>query len=391
MTTVIKNGKIVTDGKILEGYSLYFEDGKIKALTTEELSADEVIDAKGNYVSAGFVEIHSHGAGGCDFLDETVEAYLTAAETMARHGTTAVAPTLTSVDREGMKRSVAVYKEAIAKNTRGASFIGIHAEGPYFAESQKGAQESRFIHPFDREEYEEILEAADGAIVRWSAAPELPGMEEFAKYVSERGICLSIGHTDADFDEAMHAYDLGFTHLTHFYSGMSMVHRKNAYRISGVVEAGYLNDGFTVEIIADGKHLPASLLKLIYKVKGSDRIALTTDSMRAAGMPEGPSILGKLDNGMEVIVEDGVAKILDRTAFAGSVATSDRLIRTMINLAEVSLPEAIKMATETPARIIGAKSKGKLEAGYDADVIIFDEGINVMRTIIGGTTVFEAV
>ena len=389
--TVIKNGKIIAGDEILVGYSLYFNDGKITALAKNDLPADEVIDAKGNYVSPGFIEIHSHGAGGYDFLDETVEAYLVAAETMARHGTTAVAPTLTSVDTESMKRSVAVYKEAVANNTRGAAFIGIHAEGPYFAESQKGAQESRFIHPFRRDEYVEILKAADGAIVRWSAAPELEGMEDFAKYVGARGICMSIGHTDADFDTAMRAYELGFTHLTHFYSGMSMVHRKNAYRISGVVEAGYLNDGFTVEIIADGKHLPASLLKLIYKVKGPDRIALTTDSMRAAGMPEGPSVLGKIDNGMEVIVEDGVAKILDRTAFAGSVATSDRLVRNMVNMAEVPLTDAIKMASKTPAKILGLKNKGILAEGYDADVVIFDEDINVKKTIVGGTVVFAAL
>ncbi len=389
MTTVIKNGRIVTGDSILEGYNLCFEDGRITAITNESITEDDVIDAKGNYVSAGFIDIHTHGAGGYDFLDETVDAYLVAAETMARHGATAITPTLTSVDAEGMKRSVAIYKDACVKNTRGAAFLGLHAEGPYFAESQKGAQESRFIHPFVPEEYKEILDVADGAIVRWSAAPELPGVEEFASYVGERGICMSIGHTDADFDEAMYAYGLGFKHLTHFYSGMSMVHRKNAYRISGVVEAGYLNDGFTVEIIADGKHLPASLLKLIYKVKGADRIALITDSIRAAGQSVERSVIGKIDNGMEVIVEDDVAKLLDRTAFAGSVATYDRLVRNMIKMADVPLTDAIKMATATPAKIIGAKSKGELKVGYDADVVIFDGDINIKRTIIGGKTVFS--
>ena len=389
MKTVIKNGRIIADDEILVGYNLYYENDKISAITKDELPADEVIDAEGNYVCAGFIDMHTHGAGGFDFLDETVEAYLTAAEMMARHGTTAVMPTLTSVDAEGMKRSVAVYKEAIAKNDKGSAFIGIHAEGPYFAESQKGAQESRFIHPFVPEEYKEILDVADGAIVRWSAAPELPGVEEFASCVGERGVCMSIGHTDADFDEAMYAYGLGFKHLTHFYSGMSMVHRKNAYRISGVVEAGYLNDGFTVEIIADGKHLPASLLKLIYKVKGADRIALITDSIRAAGTSVERSVIGKIDNGMEVIVEDDVAKLLDRTAFAGSVATYDRLVRNMIKMADVPLTDAIKMATATPARIIGAKAKGELKVGYDADVVIFDGDINIKRTIIGGKTVFS--
>ena len=390
MKTVIKNGRIIADDEILVGYNLYYENDKISAITKDELPADEVIDAEGNYVSAGFIDMHTHGAGGFDFLDETVEAYLTAAECMARHGTTAVMPTLTSVDAEGMKRSVAVYKEAISKNDKGAAFIGIHAEGPYFAESQKGAQESRFIHPFLPDEYREILDVADGAIKRWSAAPELSGMEEFADYAKEQGVLLSIGHTDADFDEAMHAYEHGFTHLTHFYSAMSMVHRKNAYRISGVVEAGYLNDGFTVEIIADGKHLPPSLLKLIYKVKGADNIALVTDSIRAAGMSDGPSILGKIDNGMEVIVEDGVAKLLDRTAFAGSVATFDRLVRTMITLAEVSLTDAIKMSTKTPARILGLTSKGQLKAGFDADIVVFDENVNIKKTVIGGKAVYTA-
>ena len=390
MKTVIKNGRIIADDEILVGYNLYYENDKISAITKDELPADEVIDAEGNYVSAGFIDMHTHGAGGFDFLDETVEAYVKSAEVMAQHGTTAVMPTLTSVDAEGMKRSVAVYKEAIAKNDKGAAFVGIHAEGPYFAESQKGAQESRFIHPFLPEEYKEILDIADGAITRWSAAPELSGMEDFAKYAKEHGVLLSIGHSDADFDTAMRAYEHGFTHLTHFYSAMSTVHRKNAYRISGIVEAGYLNDGFTVEIIADGKHLPASLLKLIYKVKGADNIALVTDSIRAAGMPDGPSVLGKIDNGMEVIVEDGVAKLLDRTAFAGSVATFDRLVRTMITLAEVSLTDAIKMSTKTPARVLGLTSKGQLKAGFDADVVIFDDDINVKRTVIGGKTVYTA-
>ncbi len=390
MTTVIRNGKIIVDDEILVGKSLYFEDGKITALTDEQLPANEIIDAKGNYVSAGFIDMHTHGAGGYDFLDETVEAYLTAAEMMARHGATAIAPTLTSVDAEGIKRSVAVYKEAKKQNDKGAEFLGLHAEGPYFAESQKGAQESRFIHHFVPEEYREILDAADGAILRWSAAPELEGMEDFAKYARERGVMLSMGHTDADYEDAMRAYELGFTHLTHFYSAMSTVHRRNAFRYAGVVEAGYLTDGMTVEIIADGIHLPTPLLKLIYKVKGADSIALITDSIRAAGMPEGPSVIGRIDNGMEVIVEDGVAKLLDRTAFAGSVATYDRLVRNMINMAEVPLTDAIKMASKTPARILGLATKGELKSGYDADIVIFDGDINVKRTVIGGRTVFSA-
>ncbi len=149
-------------------------------------------------------------------------------------------------------------------------------------------------------------------------------------------------------------------------------------------------DEMTVEIIADGSHLPASLLKLIYKIKGADRIALVTDSMRAAGLPEGESILGSLENGMKVIVEDGVAKLPDRTAFAGSVATTDRLVRNMLNLTGVSLTEAIKMITLTPAAIMGVSdSKGSIVPGKDADIVIFDKDINVEMTIIQGKVMYK--
>ncbi len=389
MKTVIKNGKIILENEILENYNLYFEDGKITEITKEDLPSDNAIDAKGNYVSPGFIDMHTHGAGGHDFLDKSEEAYLESAKMHAEHGATAILPTLTSVDIDGMKDAIAIYKSVKEKAHDGAQLLGIHAEGPYFAESQKGAQEPRFIHPFDKEEYEEILKVCDGAMLRWSAAPELPGMEDFAKAMKEHGILASIGHSDADFDCVEKAKNLGFTHITHLYSCTSTVHRKNAFRYAGIIEAAYLFDDITVEIIADGIHLPAPLLKLIYKLKGPDKIALITDSMRAAGMPDGESILGSKDNGMKVIVEDGVAKLLDRSAFAGSVATFDRLVRNMITMADVPLVDAVKMGSLTPAKILGIENKGALKTGFDADIVIFDENINVLNTIIGGRVVFS--
>lgn len=388
MITRIFNGKIVRENTVSEGLSLYFEDGKITAITADNLPCDEEIDAAGNYVSPGFIDMHTHGAGGFDFLDKTEEAYLVSARVHAEHGATAIVPTLTSVDIDGMKEAINLYKSVKSVSHNGAELVGLHAEGPYFAESQKGAQEPRFIHPFDEAEYNEILKIGGDCILRWSAAPELEGCEGFADAIKKYNILPCIGHSDADFDCAEAAFKNGFTHITHLYSCTSSVHRKNAFRYAGIVEAAYLFDDMTVEIIADGIHLPPALLKLIYKLKGADKIALITDSMRGAGMPDGESVLGNRDNGLKVIIEDGVAKLPDRSAFAGSVATCDRLVRNMITLADVPLCDAVKMASATPARILKLEGKGQLAPGYDADIVIFDDKINIKRTIVNGKQVY---
>jgi N-acetylglucosamine-6-phosphate deacetylase len=222
-------------------------------------------------------------------------------------------------------------------------------------------------------------------IRRWSIAPERKGAIAFGRLLADRGILPSMAHTDAIYEEALEAFHNGYTLLTHFYSAMSGVTRRNAFRYAGVIEAGYLHDELDVEIIADGVHLPAPLLKLICKVKGPDSIALITDAMRGAGMPEGPSILGNRSDGLPVIIEDGVAKLPDRSSFAGSVATADRLVRTMIRIADCSLTDAIRMITATPARILGVQDRiGHLKPGYDADIVIFDEDVQVKETILQG-------
>ena len=266
----------------------------------------------------------------------------------------------------------------------GPNMLGLHLEGPYFSMEQKGAQDPRYIKSPERDEYLRILDHSDD-IVRWTVAPELDGAMKMGRELTDRGILCSIGHSNAIYQDVLEAFENGYTHITHLYSGMSMVRRIDAYRYSGVVESAYLIDEMTVEIIADGDHLPESLLKLIYKIKGSDRICLVTDSMRAAGMPEGKSILGSLKDGQEVIVEDGVAKLLDRSAFAGSVATADRLVRTMTQIAAVPIEEAVKMITLTPARIMGIEgTKGSLVESKDADIVVFDDNIEIDLVIVGG-------
>ena len=277
----------------------------------------------------------------------------------------------------------------MAENHDGAQFGGMHLEGPYFSPAFAGAQDRRYLRNPRPEEYMEILDRCPD-LARWSFAPELDGAAGFAAELRRRGIVASIGHTDATFRECDAAYRSGATLMTHFYSCMSTISRRNAFRYAGTIEYGYWQDGMSVEIIADGIHVPEDLLRLLLKIKGIDRISLVTDSMRAAGMPEGKSILGGLSDGQEVIVEDGVAKLPDRSAFAGSVATADRLVRTMVNMAGCSIPDAVKMITENPAKIMGVfGSKGSLEPGKDADIVIFDKDINIRRTMVGGRTIYR--
>lgn len=388
----IYNGKIIAPTGILANHILYISDGQISAITQNnyDLPGATEIDAGGNYVSPGFIDIHLHGGGDHDFMDNDLNGYLEIARVHARHGTTAMTPTTLSCEKKDLLQTLELYEQACQLNTTGAEFIGLHIEGPYFAMSQKGAQDSRYIRNPDPEEYKEIL-AASPVITRWSAAPELPGAIAFGQYLASKNILPAIAHTDAIYEDVEKAFAVGYTHITHLYSAMSGVTRKNAHRFAGVIEAAYLMDNMTVEIIADGVHLPPPLLKLIYKIKGTDKIALITDAMRAATMPEGESILGSRRDGLKVLVEEGVAKLPDRSAFAGSVATTDRLVRNMIRLAEVPLIDAVKMMTNTPAKIMKVDNrKGSIEKGKDADIVIFDDNIRILHTIVKGTPVYSA-
>ncbi len=284
---------------------------------------------------------------------------------IARYGTTAMLPTTLTSSKAALFHTLDVYKSAVEKNINGAQFLGLHLEGPYLSINQCGAQDPTYIRNPDPVEYKEIL-AATNDIKRWSAAPELEGAIEFGKYLTSKGVLVAMAHTDAIYEEALKGFENGYTLATHFYSAMSGVTRRNAYRYAGVVEAGYLIDEMDVEIIADGIHLPAPLLKLVYKIKGAGRTALITDAMRGAGMPEGESVLGNIDTGLKVIIEDGVAKLPDRSSFAGSVATADRLVRNMITMAGVSIQEAVRMITMTPARILKMEGKNGIDREREA-------------------------
>jgi len=389
----IFNGRLITPFRLVENGTLLIEEGRIIEVSQENIDfpGARLIDAQNNYVAPGFIDIHTHGGGGHDFMDGTVNAFLGAAKLHALHGTTALVPTILTCQIDELFQLFRIYRQAKKENIEGSQFLGLHLEGPYFSMNQRGAQDPRYIRFPQREEYDYILSQSDD-IIRWSAAPELKGAMEFGREVTQQGILAAIAHTDATSEEVAEAIENGYSHITHLYSGMSGVMRRNAFRYAGVIETAFIFDQLTVEIIADGVHLPMSLLQLIYKQKGPSRIAMVTDSMRAAGQTKGQSILGSLKDGLKVIIENGVAKLSDRTAFAGSVATADLLVRNMVQLVEVPLLHAVQMITSTPAQICKIdRYKGTLTAGKDADVIIFDENIEIKTTIINGNIIINRI
>lgn len=376
----IINGKLITPEKIVEK-SLYITENKISAITDENLEYDTLIDADGNYISPGFIDMHTHGGGGYDFMDGGVEPILSAAEFHLKHGTTSILPTTVTADWEGLKQAVLDVKEAMRSCP---TILGIHLEGPYFSAEQGGAQNPDYLRSLQREEYIEMLELGKDVIKRWDFAPELDGSEAFCQTLLDYGVVPSVGHSNATYEEVLKVYRLGCRLVTHLYSGMSSITRSGGFRKLGVIESAYLLDEMDVEIIADGCHLPPELLQLICKCKDIKQISLITDAIRGAGFSSGKCILGRKQDGTECIIEDGVAKLPDRTAFAGSIATADRLLRVMVQDAGIPLNDAIRMMTENPARVLGLKNKGKLQEGHDADLVFFDEKINLKRVMYGG-------
>lgn len=381
----LHGGKIIFENETRKA-DILIKDGKIEAIIDAETSTPDykMHDCTDMNISAGFVEIHSHGAGGSDFMDAEEDTYKNILSLQVQHGTTSIMPTTLSASCEGLSKAIDCYLQAENDKTLPVNLLGVHMEGIYISPNQAGAQRPENIRKFDEKEYKFLFERSMGKIKRWSVAPELDGAKEFADFANKNNITLSIAHSDADFDTVVKAFDWGYRHATHLYSGMSTVFRREGFRVAGVVEAAYYLDDMNVELIADGCHLPNSLLQLAIKSKGTDRVALITDSMRAAGQTSGESFLGSKDEPMPVVIEKGVAMLLTHDAFGGSIATSDRLIRTILG-AGFSLNEAVKMATITPLKMMNLNvKKGLLKEGYDADICVFDDNINIKNVFVNG-------
>ncbi len=383
MTTKIVSDKIILEDKIFDGF-IYINDGKISEVSAIDRKADETYDLTSLYVSPGFIETHTHGGIGLSFLTGSADEMVRACNFHLEHGATTIAPTVSAAPFEQMKNATKNISEAKKSDKLLGNILGAHLEGPYLSPKQCGAQFPDFItHPI-KEEYEALVAELGKDIARWTYAPENDADGEFCRFITENGILASAGHTDATLPDMDTAIKNGCGLITHLYSCTSTVTRKGGFRSLGVIESAYLRDELLCEIIADGKHLPPELINMICKIKGYDKILAVTDSLELAGTDATHGFMGAT----EYIIEDGVCKLCDRSAFAGSIATSDRLIKVLTVDCGIPLVYAVKMLTQNPARLFSL-NKGEIKQGFDADLVVFDENIDIKNVFVNGICVYK--
>lgn len=383
MLTQLINARILTPQGWLKDGSVLIRDGKILEVTNCDLAVigAQLIDVKGMYVLPGGVEIHAHGGGGRDFMECTEDAFRGAVKTHMKYGTTSIFPTLSSSTVPMIEQAAETCTKMMAE--KNSPILGLHLEGHYLNMAMAGGQMPENIKNPDPNEYIPIVENWH-CIKRWDAAPELPGAMQFGKYITGKGILASVAHTQAEFEDIRTAYEAGYTHATHFYNAMPGFHKRREYKYEGTVESIYLMDDMTVEVVADGIHVPPTILRLVYKIKGVERMCAITDALACAASDSKEAFDPR------VIIEDGVCKLADHSALAGSVATMDRLIRTMVQKADIPLSDAVRMVSETPARIMGVYDrKGSLQKGKDADIIVMDEDLKIRAVWAMGKLVSE--
>ena len=387
MRRIFENGRIVLPGGVAQGVRLLAEGDRIldPAFRGERPEGDGV-DLEGGWLLPGFIDLHLHGGDGADFMDGSPEAFRRACKVHCCHGTTSLCPTTVACSKEELFRLFDVCRET---GDTGADILGLHLEGPYISQEFRGAQPERFVRDPDPQEVDEILERADGLIARWSSAPELPGMEALAEKLRKRGILCAVAHSAATCEDVEAAFGWGFTHITHLYSSIPSVRKLNQRVHAGVIEAAYLLDDMTVELIGDGRHVPKELMQTVVKLKGPDRVALITDAMRAAGSSVTESFLGSPADGNRVIIEDGVAKLPDRSFFAGSIATADHVFRNAVTEYGFPPETVSRMMSGTPAKILGRYGElGSLSAGKRTDLVVMDRDFQVRQVYVRGRLVF---
>ena len=375
---IIYNGKIILEDKILENKAIVF-DSKIKEIIDEDQVKNydcEKIDAEGNFVSPGLIDIHIHGCKGSDTSDDNDTAIDVMSREVIKTGVTSFLPTSLTLSRECIRKVLKRVRTRM-EHSEGANVLGCHLEGPFINVKHKGAQDERYIIPPDFsmiEDYKDVVKII-------SMAPELSGSLEFIDKCVENGIVVSIGHTDATYDEAVTAIKRGASHITHTYNAMTPLHHRNP----GVVGAAMLEDGVSCELIVDNIHIHPAAQRILLKMKGIDNITLITDAMRACMMPNGEYLLGELN----VFVKDGKAVLKDGT-LAGSILRLNVAVRNFMKNTGLPIYDVVRAASLNQAKLLKVDDrKGSIEVGKDADITIFDNDINIKYTFVNGNEVYR--
>lgn len=368
----IVNGKVIMDESV-EHKAVLVEGDRILDICAKVPDEAEIIDAQGQYVSPGFIDIHIHGCNGFDIMTDTYESLMNISPYLLSTGVTGFLATTMTESLGKIRETIREAKRAYC-NTSGADLLGIHMEGPFISSQYKGAQNPQYIQKPSIESFREICGDNEDLVKIVTLAPELEGACEFIEYLKERDVVPSIGHTNADYEEARRGIGWGIKCSTHTFNGM----KGFAHREPGALGA-VMDSDIMAEVIADGIHVHPAALRILAKLKGLDNLILVTDSMMAAGMEDGRYSLG----GQKVNVEDGVAR-LSSGQLAGSTLTMNRAVRNIKDFLNITVPQAVSMAAGNPARLLGLKDRGKLAKGYKADIIIFNEDIRVTRVIKSG-------
>ena len=387
MDTLFVNARVCTPFELRDACVLT-RDGVIEGVFDhiDPPAGARVIDAKGMTLTPGYIDLHVHGGGGFSAMDG-VDAVVGMANAHALHGTTSILPTTLSMPLGEMAAAGDAVGRAMKDARCLSTILGVHQEGPCLSPAQGGAQAVDALLVPSKADLRALIEDCPH-LKMMGVAPELDGALALGRRLNELGVVASVAHSDADYDTVARAALSGFSDVTHLYSGCSSVVRKNAFRVAGVVEAGLEMESLTVQVIADGCHLPLSLLRLIWRCKGPDKMYAITDGLEFAAMEQEEGATYVQRNGQTCVYEDGVMKLPSRKVFAGSVATMSRLVRTLVK-AGIPAHDAIRMATDTPARRIGATKKGRVAAGYDADLLLLDADLHVSLCMAKGRIIAE--
>ncbi|RFC42228.1 MAG: N-acetylglucosamine-6-phosphate deacetylase [Verrucomicrobia bacterium] len=384
---LFRNARLLLPAGILSGASLRVRDGRIAALGNHLVPEpnEAALDLGGKFLSPGFIDMHIHGALHRDSMEATPEAFSAICQFHATGGTTALALTTVTAPTEAITAVLEAAGKIDPNATGGARLLGIHIEGPYFSKEKPGAHPLELIREPQPEEYNSWLKYSK-RITQMTLAPELPGALALIGALQSHGIRASGGHSDAWDEDAAAAFAHGMRQVTHTFNCMSSARRRGAFRAAGLLEFAMGEPEILCELIADGFHVSATLMRALYRAKGRQGIALVTDAGAGAGLADGESfVLG----GIRGVVDGGVALTEDRKALCSSVARMNTLVRVMVEQVDVPLLEAVHMASANPARALGLEDQvGSLAEGLQADLVVLDDTLEVEMTFVSGQRVF---